>query len=161
MSVNFLFILIGIVELNLGETMLIAWTATMFQCFWKAKAAPKPVQILFNVSNVAIATMASYRAFHLPLGAAGLRFPLMLVLAACVYFVTNTYSVAIVISLTEGKRLGKVWKECYFWSFPYYLVGAAISGLLSVANRFIGWQTSLLIFPVIYWIYRSYRLYLG
>src|SRR5213080_2155597 len=44
MSVNFLFILIGIVELTLPETMLIAWTATVFQCFWKAKAAPKPVQ---------------------------------------------------------------------------------------------------------------------
>ena len=41
------------------------------------------------------------------------------------------------------------------------MVGAAISGLLSVANRYLGWQTSLLIFPVIYWIYRSYRLYLG
>src|SRR3979490_449835 len=41
------------------------------------------------------------------------------------------------------------------------MAGAAISGLLSAANHFLGWQTSLLIFPVIYWIYRSYRLYLG
>jgi len=57
-----------------------------------------------------------------------------------------------VISLTEGKRLGKIWKECYFWSFPYYIVGAAIAGLLSAVNRFVGWQTSLLVFPVIYWI---------
>src|SRR5260370_1774508 len=66
-----------------------------------------------------------------------------------------------VISLTEGKRLSNVWKECYFWTFPYYIAGAAISGLLSVANHLLGWQSSLLIFPVIYWIYRSYRLYLG
>ena len=69
--------------------------------------------------------------------------------------------VAVVISLTEGKRFNRVWKECYFWSFPYYLAGAAIAGLLSVANHFLGWQTALLIFPVIYWMYRSYRLYLG
>jgi diguanylate cyclase (GGDEF)-like protein/putative nucleotidyltransferase with HDIG domain len=161
MSVNFLFILIGIVELRLPETMLIAWAATLFQSFWRSKTRPMPVQILFNVSNVAIATMAAYYAYHLTLPPSGFGVPARLVLAACVYFVTNTLSVAMVISLTEGKHLAKVWKECYFWSFPYYMVGAAISGLLSVANHFLGWQTSLLIFPVIYWIYRSYRLYLG
>jgi diguanylate cyclase (GGDEF)-like protein/putative nucleotidyltransferase with HDIG domain len=33
--------------------------------------------------------------------------------------------------------------------------------MVSYVNKFIGWQTSLLILPVIYWIYRSYRLYLG
>src|SRR6266568_3890764 len=161
MSVNFLFILIGVVELTLPETMLMAWTATIFQSFWRSKTRPMPVQILFNVSNVAIATMASYYAYHLPIWNLGFRLPLMLVLAACVYFVANTFSVAIVISLTEGKRLSKVWTECYFWSFPYYLAGAAFAGLLSVANHFVGWQTSLLIFPVVYWMYRSYRLYLG
>src|SRR6266702_6220598 len=105
--------------------------------------------------------MAAYHAYHLIPPTPGFGLPVLLVLAACVYFVTNTFSVAMVISLTEGKRLGKVWKECYFWSFPYYMVGAAISGLLSVANHYVGWQTSLLIFPVIYWIYRSYRQYLG
>src|SRR6266568_548060 len=119
MSVNFLFILIGIVELTLPETR------------------PMPVQILFNVSNVALATMAAYYAYHLPISNLGFRLPLLLVLAACVYFVTNTFSVAIVISLTEGKRLGKIWKECYFWSFPYYIVGAAIAGLLGAVNRFV------------------------
>ena len=28
-------------------------------------------------------------------------------------------------------------------------------------NRSAGWQTSLLVLPLIYWVYRSYRLYLG
>ncbi len=161
MSVNFLFILIAIVELRLPETMLIAWAATLFQCFWRSKSRPMPVQILFNVSNVAIATMAAYYAYHLTVSTPGFGLAALLLLAACVYFVTNTFSVAMVISLTEGKRPGKVWKECYFWSFPYYMAGAAISGLLSAANHFLGWQISLLIFPVIYWMYRSYRLYLG
>jgi diguanylate cyclase (GGDEF)-like protein/putative nucleotidyltransferase with HDIG domain len=69
--------------------------------------------------------------------------------------------VAIVICLTEGKSFRKLWAECYFWSFPYYLVGAAIAGLVSGLNRWIGWQNSLLVLPIMYWIYRSYRLYLG
>jgi diguanylate cyclase (GGDEF)-like protein/putative nucleotidyltransferase with HDIG domain len=54
-----------------------------------------------------------------------------------------------------------VWSECYFWSFPYYLVGAAAVGLVGIVNRTAGWETSLLVLPLIYWVYRSYRLYLG
>jgi diguanylate cyclase (GGDEF)-like protein/putative nucleotidyltransferase with HDIG domain len=54
-----------------------------------------------------------------------------------------------------------VWSECYFWSFPYYLVGAAAVGLVGIVNRAAGWETSLLVLPLIYWVYRSYRLYLG
>jgi diguanylate cyclase (GGDEF)-like protein/putative nucleotidyltransferase with HDIG domain len=40
-------------------------------------------------------------------------------------------------------------------------VGAAAVGLVGLVNRQAGWQTSLLVLPLIYWVYRSYRLYLG
>ncbi len=74
---------------------------------------------------------------------------------------TNTFPVAVAISLAEGKSLTKIWSECYFWSFPYYLVGATIAVLVRWANSRIGWETSLLILPVIYWVYRSYGMYLN
>src|SRR5256884_301526 len=66
-----------------------------------------------------------------------------------------------VISLTEQKPLRKVWSECYFWSFPYYLLGAAIAGIVELLDKKTGWQSSLLILPVVYLIFRSYRLYLA
>ena len=81
--------------------------------------------------------------------------------AALVFFFANTLPISVVIALTEGKSSRKVWSECYFWSFPYYLVGAAAVGLVGIINRTAGWQTSLLVLPLIYWVYRSYRLYLG
>jgi len=37
---------------------------------------------------------------------------------------------------------------------------AALAGLVSFLNRNIGWQSSLLVLPPIYLMYRSYRLYL-
>src|SRR6266478_285811 len=117
MSLNFLFILIGVVELSLAETLLIAWAATIFQSFWRSKTRPMPVQILFNAANVTLATSAAYHVYHLRIQDLGLRFPVLLVMAACVYFVVNTLPVAVVISLTEGKHFKKIWKECYFWSF--------------------------------------------
>src|SRR5581483_3594749 len=69
--------------------------------------------------------------------------------------------VAAVVRLSEGKPVLKTWSESYFWSFPYYLAGAALTGLMTYLNQHIGWQSSLLIFPPVYLMYRSYRLYLG
>ena len=77
------------------------------------------------------------------------------------YFAANTLPVATIISLTEHKSLRRIWADCYFWSFPYYLVGAGVAGLVSWLNRIVEWQTSLLILPAVYLIYRSYRLYLA
>src|SRR6202011_2801645 len=39
--------------------------------------------------------------------------------------------------------------------------GAAIAGGTSIATRYVGWQTAMLVLPVVYLIYRSYYLYLG
>jgi diguanylate cyclase (GGDEF)-like protein/putative nucleotidyltransferase with HDIG domain len=94
-------------------------------------------------------------------GRFGSNKPILLMVSALMFFFANTLPISIVIALTEGKSSRKVWSECYFWSFPYYLVGAAAVGLVGIINRSAGWQTSLLVLPLIYWVYRSYRLYLG
>lgn len=161
MSVNFFFIILGVMELSLPETLIIGCGCTMVQSFWRAHSRPKLVQVAFNVANMSTAIVAAGLAYQFVAMVAAHNMPLMLVGAACTYFVTNTMPVAIIISMTEHKAFRKIWSECYFWSFPYYLVGAAIAGFVSYINRYIGWQTSLLVLPVIYWIYRSYRLYLG
>jgi len=41
------------------------------------------------------------------------------------------------------------------------LVGSALAGLLHFWNQRVGWQCAVLVFPAIYLVYRSYRLYLG
>jgi len=162
MSVNFFFVLICISTLSLPETLAIACTGTILQCVWRSKSRPKLIKILFNVASISLATTATYNTYHFSVAERwGVKPPLMLVLAACVYFLMNTLPVAVIVALTEGKQLAKMWRECYFWSFPYYLVGAAIADLLTLVNHMVGWETSLLVLPVLYWIYRSYRLYLG
>jgi diguanylate cyclase (GGDEF)-like protein/putative nucleotidyltransferase with HDIG domain len=162
MSVNFLFILIGVVELRLPQVLLIGCCSTAVQCVWRSKSRIKPVQVIFSIGSIAIAVVASYGAFHSLLEARlDLRLPFLLGLTACTFFVTNTFPVAIVISLTERRALGKVWRECYFWSFPYYAIGAAIAGLISTLDRAVGWQASMLVLPAIYLIFWSYRLYLS
>ena len=162
MSVNFLFILLGVMELSLPETLAIGCTATLVQSVWQARNRPDPVKVLFNVFGMmANASALAYVSYHWLDPRMGSEKPILLLLAALVFFLANTLPVSVVIALTENKTARKVWSECYFWSFPYYLVGAAAVGLVGIINRRAGWQTSLLVLPLIYWVYRSYRLYLG
>jgi diguanylate cyclase (GGDEF)-like protein/putative nucleotidyltransferase with HDIG domain len=159
MSVNFLFVLLGIQELGLPQTLIMGTLATLTQTFWNSRRKPQFVQVVFNLSSMFVAVTGAYMAYEGLLPVMNPR--ASLILAACAYFIANTLPVAVIISLTEKKPLQKIWKECYFWSFPYYLVGAGIAGIIGYMNSKVGWQTSLVVMPFIYIIYRSYRLYLG
>ncbi len=162
MSVNFLFILLGILELSLPETMFIGCAATLTQCFWKMNRPAKPVRVLFNVfSMMAPAIYASHAVFRYSATLLNNSQALMIMAAACVFFLTNTFPIAMIISLAEDKPLRSTWRECHFWSLPYYLAGAGLVALVHFVNRYVGWQTTLLVLPIVYWVYRSYRLYLG
>ncbi|MFZ3266193.1 MAG: diguanylate cyclase [Terriglobales bacterium] len=162
MSVNFLFILLGVLEMSMSETLVIGCTASLAQCVWWARSKPDPAKVVFNVlSMMANAIALSYFTFHRLEKVMGGSTPLLLVITALLFFLANTLPVSIIISLTEGKSPRKVWSECYFWSFPYYLVGAAVVFFVDFVNKHTGWQASFMVLPVIYWVYRSYRLYLG
>ncbi len=160
MSVNFLFVLLGVLELSLSEAMALGCAAVVVQCFDRDR--PIPIQIAFNVCSTALAIAVTFAVYRFSLLHRAVNNPsTLLFVAASVYFVANTLPVAVVISLTERRSLRKIWAECYFWSFPYYLVGAGVAGMMNWLHGFTDWQTSLLTLPVVYLIYRSYRLYLG
>jgi len=159
MSVNFLFILLGILELSFAETLALGCIAILTQCFYRDR--PRAVQVVFNTCATSIAIGLAYIVYHVTFFHVQNNPAVLLVATASTYFVANTLPVATIISLTERKSLRHIWSDCYFWSFPYYLVGAGVAGLVSWLNRVVDWQTSLLILPAVYLIYRSYRLYLA
>ena len=162
LSVNFLFTLLGILELGLPETLLIVLASTFGQAYLRRKHQVKLVQFVFNWSQLTVSSTIAYGAYALVvarvLHAPG---PLALVVAAITQFGCNTAAMSTIIGLTEDKPIAKVWNDSYLWSFPYYMVGAAVAGLVHFLNGHIGWQSSLLILPPIYLMYRSYRLYFG
>ena len=162
MSVHFLFVLLGVLELSLAETLVIGCTAALVQSVWKNKHRPEAVKVIFNVlSNTANAVGITYFVYHASIHFLHDSMPVLLLLTACTYFLTNTVPVSLVIALCEKRSLRGMWAETYFWSLPYYLVGAAVVGVISFSNRYVGWENALLILPIMYGIYRSYQLYLG
>ena len=161
-SVLFIFILFGIVELSLPEALVIGCAATLIQCCWRNIYKPKWEQVLFNVFSMAITVEVTGQAYNLSaLNRGNLDPPVRLLVAATVFFAMNTFPVASAISLTERKSLRRVWRECYFWSFPYYLLGAAVVAVAAGFEHYVGWQTALLAAPAAYLIYRSYFQYMS
>jgi len=162
MSVTFLFVLLGILELSLGETLLIGCTSALVQSLWRNKHRPEAVKVIFNIfSLMSNSICLTWFAFHLLSGFLRNSTPLLLIVASCAYFLSNSVPLSIVIALAERRPLRGMWSETYFWTLPYNLAGAAVVGLIHFSNRYVGWETSLLIVPVMFVIYRSFQLYLG
>jgi PAS domain S-box-containing protein len=162
MSVLFVFLLAGIAELGLAETLIVGAICAVVQSYWHAKVQPRLVQLLFSVANLSFAIWLAHLVYRSSAVLAPfLQAPVRLLIAASIFFLANTFPVAVVIALTERKSLNQVWTRCYIWSFAYYLIGAAIVGAFSMSNRLFDWQVALMVLPIVYLIYRSYQLYLN
>jgi hypothetical protein len=160
-STNFVFILIGIALFSFGETVLIGLGGALVQSLWKTQTRPKLVQVLFNVACLAVCTATAFWASHSALAMLGLNsLAAMMVLGACVYVVMNTGLVSLVISLADGRPLRELWSSCYEWTFPYFLVGAAVAGLASAAGHGSNLGVTLLVLPAMYFVCVYYRMHI-
>src|SRR5205823_4249010 len=124
-SANFLFVLIAVALFTFAETVFLASAACIVQCLWRPKSRPRLVQLSFNVAALALSSGASYRISHLFIGTAAVHVWVLLAVAVSLYFIADTLLISGVLSLVQSKSLLDVWRQCYLWSFPYYLAGAA------------------------------------
>ncbi len=160
-SINFVFILMGLALFSLGETVLIGLGGALVQSLWKTQQRPKAVQVLFNAACLPVCTAAAFWTSHAVPAMLGLSsMAVMMVLGACVYLLLNTGIVSLVISLAEGRSLKEIWSSCYEWTFPYFLVGAAVAGLASTASRGTNMGVALLVVPTMYLVHAYYRMHI-
>src|SRR5205809_5863528 len=161
MSVLFLFLLISVVELSMTEALIIAAFASVLQSYWHARERPKILHVTFNIAALVIATASARYAYIAPiLTQAQAPWAVRLLVVTVVFFVANTLTVAVIIGLTERKSILETWRSSYFWSIPYYLGAACVIGVIGSLRQLAGWQTVVLALPVVYLVYRSYRIYL-
>ncbi|MDP8988450.1 MAG: diguanylate cyclase [Acidobacteriota bacterium] len=162
LSLSLLFALFGVVELTASETVILASTVALVQCFWNQQGRPGLAQIAFNVATMAMAAATATWIYHSPwMLADHAQEEIRLALAATAFFVLNTVPVALAVSMAEEISARSVWREGYFWSLPYYLGGAAVAQIASFAVHLAGWPTVLASGPVLYLVFRSYRLYIA
>jgi hypothetical protein len=114
MSVNFLFILIGIADFTMAEALTISCAAILVQCLWRTRTQPWPLQVAFNLAALAISIAAAYLVSHLALTlACADSLSALLGIAACTFFLSNTLLVSGVLCLVAGQPLKKIWQHVW------------------------------------------------
>jgi hypothetical protein len=105
-------------------------------------------------------------------GAAGLLFhqqmlsrvswvsaPLLMATTTATFFLGQTLPVSVIVALTDGGAVRRIWTNIAQMSFPYYVVSAGLTSMVNSVGHHIGWLAAVMLLPVMYAIYRSYRLY--
>jgi putative nucleotidyltransferase with HDIG domain len=155
MSLNFPFILLGILELSPLQAVCLAAFSVIAQCRIRVMRPFKLIQILFNVANVTTATVLAWYGFeallrlHCPVAPA-------LAIAATIYFFSSTVPVALVIGWDQELDPFELWRRDFWWFLPFYIVGAILAGTAYLIGVTFGWMTSLLLIPMVYTVYRTY-----
>ena len=154
-SVNLFLVPLGIVELTLPETTLLAVIGAAASTVASKKSLWARDSVI-QLANEATAAAAASFAYHSLVLGGGQTAAIRLFLGSGAYFVTRTFPSAILTATSQGRRIGKIWKEDYLWSLPFYLVGASTAGFLSVRNAFVHWEACLLTVPVLYVLYQAH-----
>jgi len=163
MSVNLPFLLTAVVSLSAVEAVVVTCVATVVQCWPRKGAKFNPQQMTFNLSMMAFASCVASLMFHAD-WLRGLQWSsstLGLGLATATLFLGQTAPVAGIMAVSEGKAAGQIWWSLAHLSFPYYVVSAGVTSMLQAVGSHLGWGLALAVFPVMYGIHRSYRLYFG
>ncbi len=160
MSVNLPFLLTAVVNLSAAEAVVVTCVSTAVQCWPRRSAKFNPQQMAFNVSMMAFATCMASLIFHT--SRPGMHWSsstLGLALATATLFLGQTAPVAAIVAVSEGKAAGQIWWSLAHLSFPYYIVSAGVTTMVQAVSSHLGWGLALAVFPVMYGIHRSYRVY--
>jgi hypothetical protein len=161
MSGNLPVILLGVTQLGLFASLLVAVTAAIAQSYSGGNKT-KPIQFVFNTCTLLNATGLAYLAYHSQIFAARATAHMMsLVLAAATYFLANTAPVASIIGLTEGGNPFALWHKIFLWSFPNYVIGAGLTAIASAFSTVGGLATVATLLAVLFAVYQSYKMYVG
>jgi hypothetical protein len=162
MSGNLPVILLGVTQLGLFASLLVAVTAAIAQSYTSGGNKTKPIQFVFNACTLMNAAGLAYLAYHSQmLGVHATAHTMSLVLAAATYFLANTAPVASIIGLTEGGNPFALWHKVFLWSFPNYVIGAGLTAIASAFSTISGLATVAALLAVLFAVYQSYKMYVG
>jgi diguanylate cyclase (GGDEF)-like protein/putative nucleotidyltransferase with HDIG domain len=169
MSVSYAVDFAALLLLGANETMIVAVVSAWSQCTFRMNVKNPAYRTLFSMACLAITVQAAGVAYaalggvpgSLAHDIAGIARPL--IGAATMYFLFNTCLIAIAVALATKQQFWSVWNQNFLWSAPSYFVGAAAAaiGTWALVSKGTGIWLAIVVGPMIYLTYRSYKVYLG
>ncbi|MDH3629129.1 MAG: hypothetical protein OEV00_04795 [Acidobacteriota bacterium] len=161
LSLSFVLLMAGVMVLSLSEVILISATAGVVQSFWNTgRRHPRAVQVLFAAATLVLSTSLGFVVCRLWPGSAIVdSLPVLLLATTLALYFSNSLLVSVARCLAEGTSLREIWHQCCFWTFSYYLVGAASAAVMVHTSQSVGWPQSFSVLPLMMLVYVSYRLH--
>ena len=160
LSLSFALIFAALLRFGPGPAMLVSALSTLFSCLYPKRQPAH--QVLFNLGLSAFATYVAGQVFLWTSGGTFTadRFSLFAaVMTSCLsFFLINSLTVASVIALSTGKRMGPIWKDSFLWTAPSYFAAASAG---TIAILVLGPQVGtvlLFVTPVAALSYAAYAL---
>ena len=151
-----------------GEYAIILSAVEAFASSWRF--CNKKLTVFFNAATMAISTslvVLTLKAFSLytvsqlhSIPENRPNFIIALSVIALAQFAVNTSLAAIHDALKNSLPLWETWKSKYIWTFFSYFIGAGAAGILVQLADTIGFGIIFATFPVIFFVFLSYRMYM-
>jgi hypothetical protein len=151
-SWSFAFVLLAAVELGLAETAAIGAVTGLLASVANRNSRPNLLQAAFNTCNVTLSASVAWGVAHCFDTTAASR-PAILAAAAAAYFAVNTVIVSGVLALLQGKPVREVCRQWYQGPFLYFLIGAALVGLLPGPTWSAPAEAWLVLVPLLYLVH--------
>jgi hypothetical protein len=160
-SLSFVVTLMSVADLTYSECLIVATAAALVQSCWQPARRPTARKVLFNIANFVICISACcLAASSATLAAIQGNIAAQFSVTGCIFFGLNTLFVSAMIAIVESKSIAAVWQAWFLMSFPYYFVGAAVAALAVATGRAHGWQTGLLVLPVMLFVFAYFQMLL-
>jgi putative nucleotidyltransferase with HDIG domain len=147
-----LFILIGIANLSLPESLAIAALAMLVQSTWRTSARPRLVQTAFSMAVFVTSVFVAQRTFEW--SQRHFQGPLSFAVLAMTFYCANTFPISTIIALTGDQSILKLWAR-QRWLLPYYVAGASMAWVIGTLPPRVQWEFPLICLPLVYLMHRS------
>ncbi len=165
LSVSYAANLMALLLLGTEQALIVGLAGVWTQCTYRVKQPYPLYRTAFSLAAEALTMAATGMVYGqlggrlMPTATEGLARPL--VGAVATYFAVNTTLIAVVIALTTGRSVVRVWREDFLWSGASFMVAGTAGAIAAVVvARGEHWKAVLLVAPI-YLTYRTYELFVG
>jgi putative nucleotidyltransferase with HDIG domain len=142
---------------------------TLVMSFWLRPQSRAPRRVLFNAAAPAVAIWLSGTIFYWFSGTSSyprhvIPLPalfLPLAVFTTLYFLLNTWLVAIAVALHKNQSPLRIWWPRFTWVSVNYFSGASVAALLVTYSHSIDVSTLLIIVPLLVISYLTFRTAMG
>jgi diguanylate cyclase (GGDEF)-like protein/putative nucleotidyltransferase with HDIG domain len=161
-SLNLMFVLVCLLQLSPAGTLLLGACSGFAGAFREAPRATRLERACVEAGTLVAAIACTETLIGLlPGGRAAWNPALQLIAAGGAFFFAHTIPQALAAAKPAGVSSFRHWRGTRLWMLPYYVASAGAAGLFDLTTRQLNWETAVLMLPVLYLLYRSYRLYMG